>query len=184
MLLELAGDKLVELVLRCFYARGSLIEEIDIPDGKLRDLKTLKLINCLDLSGTGISKLTRATGGNMVELCLFGAKVSDRIDIPDGKLQDLKTLDLSYCEELSDIGISKLITATGGNIVKLDLSATRVSDQIDIPDGKLQDLKTLHLSYCQELSDIGISKFIRATGGNIVESNWHPNMYIACSRNM
>merc|ERR1712212_499112 len=99
----------------------------------------------------------RATGGNIVKIDLSGTKVSDGIDIPDGKLQYLKTLNLSDCQELSDIGINKFISATGGNMVELDLSATRVSDQIDIPDGKLRDLKTLHLSNCEDLSDIGSS---------------------------
>jgi len=133
-------------------------ESLDIVEGKLQHLKSLKLISCKNLTDGGLKKIIDATGGNLELLDLIGSKISgESLDIVEGKLQHLKSLNLKWCKNLTDAGLKKIINSTGGNLELLALCGTGISrESLNIGKGKLLFLKNLNLKFCKNLTDAGL----------------------------
>jgi len=168
-LINAANRSLEELYL------PSTVSLVAVDEIRLPKLKVLHLIDCdnhndVELSYflcVGLSKMINSSSGNIVELHLTMANISgDWMEIDEGKLQNLRILQLTGCRDLKEDGLS-IINASGGNISKLCLTDTYVSgDLTEIHLGKLQSLRELNL-HSSSVTDEGLSEVINASGGKL-----------------
>jgi len=146
-----------------------------IENSSLKCLKKLEIKNCRKLCDMGIVFLINTSGQMLEELkvlkCpLFLGKELDNIQ--DG-LQQLKVLNLSGCQQLSDEGCVQLFNKTGSKLEHLDLRVTNLTGEMShlIADSKLQHLKKLNLGRCEKLSDKGFVHLINKTGSKLEHLN-------------
>lgn len=129
------GGQLVYLNLR-----GTEIRDVDfhVKDDKLKQLKYLYMNLCTYVSDERMVNIINCTGGLLEDLNLkFTAVSGDQFDVAEGKLERLKCLSLEYCDKLTKKGLAKIVNSTGGHLVSLNLSKSRMSKVRSVEDLQL-----------------------------------------------
>ena len=94
------------------------------------------------------------------------------MDVPRGKLSNLTELNLSYCSELDDAGLSSLLNLCSDKLTTLNVADTDVSGvYLDVPSGKLSNLTELILKEISHLTDAGLSSLLNLCSDKLTTLN-------------
>ena len=72
------------------------------------------------------------------------------------RLPTLSHLDISHCDAIADIGISEFIERQSDRLEYLAIDGENYSDAIFQCIGRCKELHTLHVNFCQSLSDAAL----------------------------
>lgn len=90
------------------------------------------------------------------------------------KMKKIENIDLSDCDDLSDLGVKTIISATGGELKSVVLYGTQITGDFagDMKTwSKMRKIENIDLSGCKSLTDQGLKKIILASGGNLRSVN-------------
>jgi len=136
---------------------------------KLKRL-SLDLVECKHIRNRGLVKIINSTGGQLVSLTLMDIFLSgEQFEVKEGLLNQLKSLIIQGCDNLTNKGLVKILKSTGGQLEHLQINESWLSGkEIDVGD-KLKQLKSLDLYYCRYLTDEGLENLINSTGGQLLK---------------
>jgi len=126
----------------------------------LRHLAVINIANCVRISDAGVRHLVEGNvGGKVRELNLTNCvRVSDvsllRIS---QKCHNLTHLCICYCDHVTDTGVELLSNLR--NIFHIDLTGANINDQGLVSLGNNGRVRSLVISECGGISDIGLQKF-------------------------
>ena len=103
---------------------------MNAPSGKLHNLTSLSLRGCYLLHDVGLSSFLNLCSDKLTTLNVSHTKVSGvGLNVPSGKLSNLTNLDLEYCSELDDAGLSSFLNLCSDQLITLDVSGVYISEE-------------------------------------------------------
>ncbi len=117
----------------------------DIP--RFQRLEIFSISYCPQLSPGAISILLTLLPDTIERLHLSNTKLTDEGLNKISRFQKLKTLNISYCESLSDSGLENLLESLPDTIEELDLSRTNLYEGLNAI-ARFQKLTRLNISWC------------------------------------
>ena len=164
------GQSLISLRLRdCPYI--GRYDKIKF-DGLLPNLTTLDF-ECTPLRDKALfSFLISVPDGRLESLNLAKTDISGAVyfDNLGSRLQNLKLLDLSDCQFLSDPGLKRFLKPCGEKIRELYISGTPVTGKY-LNECKLDTIKKLDISYAERFTDRSLRLFMECPSSNRLELN-------------
>ena len=174
---RITDQGLLKILSRC----GSMLQNLDMSEtkltgqglddlqGKLANIKTLKLRSCSRITDQSLLKILKMCGSNLQDLDIFFTNITGQeLDELQGTFGYMKTLNLQYCSRLTDQGLFKILSMCGSKLQDLNITNTNISGQgLDELRGKLADIKTLKLRLCRFLTDQSLLKMLRMCGRKI-----------------
>ena len=132
-------------------------------------LEELNLSWCSSLTDAGIMGFLNKTGATLKILNLRGTEVSlSNIVSLTCNFPRLEKLNLSWCSNLTEVGIMGFLSKTGETLKTLDLSTTGVSfSNVGSLTCSFPVLSELSLLYCRNLTKVGTKAFLNKTGENL-----------------
>ena len=124
-LLEKCGQRLNSLNLGSTNVTGESLVDSNL---QLNNLKTLKLHGCSQLTGSGFRALLEKCGQRLNSLNLGNTNVTGESLVESNlQLNNLETLNLIQCKQLTDSGFRALLEICGQSLNSLDLGSTNVT---------------------------------------------------------
>jgi Leucine-rich repeat (LRR) protein len=94
--------------------------------------------------------------------CKYVTVTDQELSLMINICSNLHTLDLSYCDKITDVGLKELAKLT--NLHTLDLSYCDEITDVGVKElAKLTNLHTLDLSYCDKITDVGVRELAKLT---------------------
>ena len=128
--------------------------------GTLKQLRVLNLADCLLVSDTGIKALTDGP----CTARLREVNLTNCMRISDGSIMNLARrckrlayLKLCYLDQITESGLECL--GQMEQLILIDLTGTQTSDQSLKTLGNSGHLRTVILSSCRQITDLGLTKF-------------------------
>ncbi|XP_076125508.1 F-box and leucine-rich repeat protein 13 [Alosa pseudoharengus] len=127
----------------------------------LKNISYLDISDCVRVSDVGLRCFTDSPSvAKLKEFNLSNCRVSDIVVVRIvQRCSMLTTLNLAYCESLTDVGIEFL--SNSRCLVCLDMTGCHMQDKGLTAIGQIQCLKKLSISECLWITDIGIEMFCR-----------------------
>ena len=115
-----------------------------------------------------ISELIKHIGQVLISINVNITSFTGDLSGQDVKLDRLRRLSLAYCNGINQQGVQNILSITGDDLIKLDLSGTSISDLELVNIGvKLDKLQILKLEDCWHLTDQGLSELLCITNGSL-----------------
>ena len=133
---------------------------------RLEKLETLDLNCCDRLTDSGLCAFLSMCGPKLNDLYLSETNVSgDSLVGSTVQLENLETLILSSCDNLTNSGLCAFLSMCGPKLIRLDLSYTNVSgDSLYGSTVQLEKLEALILNRCTQLTNSGLCAFLSMCG--------------------
>ena len=131
-------------------------------EGTLPCLENLDLNYCRQLSNMGLLKILQICGSKLVSLALKGTNITGE-NLADNMvtLPCLRDLSLSCCEELSNMGLLKILQICESTLTFLNVTSTHITGENWADIVTLPCLDTLIIRGCKELSNEGMLKIFQ-----------------------
>ena len=133
-------------------------------------LEHLDLNTCQNLSESHLNRfLVAGCNPGLKSLDLSRTKISGAL-LPDGcrRFDQLESLRLDRCEQLTDPGLAKLLLhICGAGLKEVSLSWTEIHGtriKRDVGSGKFPQLESLDLNCCRKLTDRGVANLLSLGG--------------------
>ena len=141
-------------------------EGFHVLQDKFINMEKLSLAGCKHLTNHGLLGILKICGGKLQNLNISDTKITGQgLEEMQGKLAELKVLNLSWCPSLADQGLLKVLMMCGTKLQDLVISNTNITGQgLEELQGKFADLKTMSLQWCSSLTDQGFSKISNISG--------------------
>ena len=101
----------------------------------------------------GLLELLKNNGDNLKELDLQGTQIT-RAGLTGFHAPQLEKLNLSECENITDMGLLELLANNGGNLKELDLRLTKITGA-GLTGFHAPQLEMLDLRWCENITDNG-----------------------------
>ena len=162
-ILQMCGTKLKALDISGTKITGESLFGVS---GKLINLEILTLGGCDSITQQGLLELLQLCGTQLKALNLAATKITgEGLSVLRGKLNKLETLYLRACRWITNQGMMELLQMCGPELKVLNLSSTNISGEgLSVLQGKLINLETLDLGYCECITDQGISEILETCG--------------------
>merc|ERR1740128_739519 len=125
----------------------------------LKQLETLNLYKCDQLTNTGLLQLLAKCSATLEYLDLEGTGISGE-GLKSVPALKLKKLDVSACLNLTNTGLLQLLAKCTATLEHLDLSYTRISGEGLDSVPVLEKLETLDLTNCRNLTKTGLLQLL------------------------
>ena len=141
-------------------------EHFHVLQDKFTNMEKLNLASCKRLTWQGQVKVLRMCGTKLQDLDISETNITGQgLEELQGKLADMKTLNLGHCSRLTDQGLLKVLRMCGSKLQDLNIYGTRISGHgLEELQGKFVDLKTLNLESCRSITDQGFCEMINISG--------------------
>ena len=154
---EILAKKILILTAR---SRDHLLQILKLPHVKAINLELKEDVNLTDEEicnllerSCFLLKTVALLSSNLSGISLVGSTV---------QFEKLEHLNLFDCKELKDRGLTELLSACGPKLKFLDISFTNVSgESLAKANLQLNNLETLKLKYCYQLTNSGLKEFLR-----------------------
>ena len=168
--LKMLKGKLQDLDISDTHITGIGLDKLH---GKLADLETLNLGKCSRLTNQILLQVLRMCSTKLQDLNISGTNISGQgLDKLQGKLDNLKTLDLGNCYRLKAQGLLEVLRMCGSKLQDLNICGIDISGQgLEDLQGKFADLKTLDLGGSDSFIDQGLLKVLRMCGSKLQDLN-------------
>ena len=132
-------------------------------------MEELNLINCKNLSETGVISLFNKIGEELKKLYLGGTNLSlSNAGLITSRFSKLEELSLSNCKNLSETGVISLFNKIGEGLKILDLGGTNLSlSDAHLITTSFKRLEELDLGMCKNLSEIGVISLLNKSGDRL-----------------
>jgi F-box/leucine-rich repeat protein 13 len=128
--------------------------------GTLKQLRVLNVADCLLISDTGIKALTEGT----CQYRLRELNLTNCMRISDGSMMNLLRrckrlayLKLCYLDQITENGLE--LIGQMEQLILIDLTGTQISDTSLKTLGNSGHLRSVILSSCRKITDLGLTKF-------------------------
>ena len=165
-LLQMCGTKLKVLDLSPADISGEGLSELD---GKFINLEVLALNGCKDITQEGLVEILQMCGSQLKVLHLCSTKITgEGLSVLQGKFIRLETLDLSCWAGFTEQGLIEIVRMCGTELKDLDLTQTSITcEGLTALEGKLVNLETLNLGFCEDITDHGMRELLQICGAGL-----------------
>ena len=162
-LLHMCGTKLKLLDLSPTDISG---EGLSVVKGKFTNLETLALGGCENVTQQGFLEILQMSGTQLKALYLCYTNITgEGLSVLQGNFMNLRTLNLRCWAGFTEQGLIALVQMCGTNLKVLDLFKTRITcEGLTALEGKLVNLETLNLGYCEYITDLGMMELLQICG--------------------
>ena len=162
-------------ILEIHFPRSCIIGENLQLDASmtLLNLKVLNLGECWRLTGKGLVNILSYTSDELKQLKLDGTGIS-LLEISSlTSIKNIEDLSVVCCPEITDKSLISFLNKTGDNSKSLNLRGTyRIAlSEVDSLTTSLLNLGSLDLSFCLNVTDVGLISFLNKTGDNLKNLN-------------
>ncbi|XP_023348402.1 F-box protein At3g58530 [Eurytemora carolleeae] len=151
-ILQLCGSTLTSLDIGYTKITGESLSQYK---GTLPCLENLNMRNCRQLTNGGLLHILQLCGSTLRSLNISGTNITgENLSEYKGTLPCLETLNMMYCEQLTDNGLLQILQLCGSTLRTLDISGTNITgENLSEYKGTLPCLENLNIRNCSDLTD-------------------------------
>jgi len=142
------------------------LSNADLITSRFSKLEELNLVDCPNLSETGVISFLNKRGEELKKLYLVGTYLSlSNAGLITSRFSKLEELRLSNCKNLSETGVISLFNKIGEELKTLYLVGTNLSlSNAGLITRRFSKLEVLSLSKCKNLSETGVISLFNKIG--------------------